>query len=648
MADQAKLEIEVLFKGVEKQLSSLKRNLGQVGKQASSGLGLGNLGKNFSTLRGEVRQLVEIQNSLGKQSSIYQQQSAAVNGLADVYGLTNRQLKDLTISQKKFNFGFLSLLFSGMMLQRVFGGALRNIFDSYRKIVGTNSELNRKVLKLGASWNYLKFSIVNALNNPVVFKFIEKLIDALEWMSDWIQEHPGFADFLVGVAAGLTALGTAFVTASAIIQVKKAFTEVGKMIKFLRSKNAISFLSNLETALLGVGAAMAVGFVIYVNYDLIANEDDARSRINSIFKGAIGGAIAGAMIGAMFGGVGAVPGAIIGAAAGAIVTTITAIVDYVFEEKPTIGDLQNVLDRTFEDWKDYVSFVLNPAGQAGALGKMFAELQIETDTRVAKESRDKFQAEIDDLVDSLRINPISFGVAQAGQLDEQVEILRLLIEKEKELAEATDITASERARRSIELQKQAELLRKVLPDYDAVKSAIRDNTLILGEQSSALSTGQEELQAMEAEIENYRQQLDTTDVAQLMKEVDIQDLRNFKKALEDLRDPLSTILGLFAGDDGFLVALKTISDLLNLENSIIVQLENLNIALRDGNDILPEYNDNLEIEANRMNVLANETDRAAIAQERLNTARGESAGLARVAEAGAGILRSLVSGTRGG
>ncbi len=161
----------------------------------------------FQEIQGEAKKLIDIQKALGKSSPTYQAQVANLKQLGKQYGFTTTQIQRTIKAQKRFSFDFLTLMFAGMMLQRVFGGALRNIIDSYKKMTGMQSEFNRATLKLAAGWNYVKFSIANALNNPMVINAIEWLVDMFERMADWIQENQSLTLLLLGTMAALAALG---------------------------------------------------------------------------------------------------------------------------------------------------------------------------------------------------------------------------------------------------------------------------------------------------------------------------------------------------------------------------------------------------------------------------------------------------------
>jgi hypothetical protein len=199
---------------------------------------------------------------------------------------------------KKMNFDFLTLLFVGMAIQRTFGGIFKSIVNSYRNITGLNSQFGKSTQKLSASFNYLKFAIGNALNNPVIISAIEKLSDWLERLGDWFAQHPNFAITLVAIAQALALYGGILIGASFLIQLKTLFTifssgektkyskiwtglkkigiYIGKLSKIGWTKLSsgvsafVTALSSLSLATLGVWvlAAAIVSAAIYAIYKL--------------------------------------------------------------------------------------------------------------------------------------------------------------------------------------------------------------------------------------------------------------------------------------------------------------------------------------------------------------------------------------------
>jgi hypothetical protein len=95
-------------------------------------------------------------------------------------GLVN-WLKKGQQAQIGFNGAALSGLFFGMQLQRTFGGALKSIFEGYKKIIPESSEFNKMTSQLSANWEFFKFQLADALaTSPLFQKMIEYAIGLLK------------------------------------------------------------------------------------------------------------------------------------------------------------------------------------------------------------------------------------------------------------------------------------------------------------------------------------------------------------------------------------------------------------------------------------------------------------------------------------
>jgi len=123
-----------------------------------------------------------------------------VDSLGNVVGqqeLVTRRFKQMEAAAKKasgsmrqqFDMNALSLLFFGMALQRFFGGILRSLFNTFQKAEGNTSELSKATLRLQAAWEFLKFAIFNALDQPEIINFIDNLIITIDRLSEWVQQN---------------------------------------------------------------------------------------------------------------------------------------------------------------------------------------------------------------------------------------------------------------------------------------------------------------------------------------------------------------------------------------------------------------------------------------------------------------------------
>lgn len=84
---------------------------------------------------------------------------------------------------------------------------------------GEQAKLNTEVLKMRASFAFLKFSIISALEQSALFeKFVEVVVMTVDAISDLTNRFPKLSLAIVGVAAGFAAFGTFLLTLGLIQQ----------------------------------------------------------------------------------------------------------------------------------------------------------------------------------------------------------------------------------------------------------------------------------------------------------------------------------------------------------------------------------------------------------------------------------------------
>lgn len=110
-----------------------------------------------------------------------------------------------------FNMQSLGMMFTGMAITRVFSGMFRTLFEGYRKVENRSSAFLNSTDHLRASWEFLKFNIMSALENPAIINFVFNLVKIVQSMAQWTSEHPKIARFFLiigGLAFGLGILLT--------------------------------------------------------------------------------------------------------------------------------------------------------------------------------------------------------------------------------------------------------------------------------------------------------------------------------------------------------------------------------------------------------------------------------------------------------
>jgi hypothetical protein len=194
--------------------------------------------KKYQMLRKNLQIEQQMLSELGESHSIYKQTVATSEQLGRSLKVNERQMNNIRHATKGFNMDFLTLIFAGMWVKQTFGGFFNMIINDYKRVMGMNSMFTKGVLKLQASFGYLKFAIGNALNSPGIVKMIEKISNAIIWLGDWISEHPGFAQALLIIAGALAAIGAFSMVAGGIEQVSMLFG-------LLSTSNAATAITNL-------------------------------------------------------------------------------------------------------------------------------------------------------------------------------------------------------------------------------------------------------------------------------------------------------------------------------------------------------------------------------------------------------------------
>ena len=78
----------------------------------------------------------------------------------------------------------LSVMFAGMALQRYMSTAFNAIKETYKMATGEQSEFSQETNKLAAAWEFLKFSLMDALMNSGIFTaIVEGIIQLVNWFA---------------------------------------------------------------------------------------------------------------------------------------------------------------------------------------------------------------------------------------------------------------------------------------------------------------------------------------------------------------------------------------------------------------------------------------------------------------------------------
>ncbi len=152
-----------------------------------------------------------------------------------------------------FDMRLLSLLFGGMALQRAFGRVLRSVFDTFKRAEDSTSGLNQATVRLSASWEFLKFSIIDALNTDFFIGMIDGLIRFINRLS---QLDSKFKVAFLTVSSGLFIIGGAMLI---IGQFKLAWDSIMGTEGLIASVAKVTGLNGLGAIFL---AFLAIGLVV--------------------------------------------------------------------------------------------------------------------------------------------------------------------------------------------------------------------------------------------------------------------------------------------------------------------------------------------------------------------------------------------------
>ncbi len=188
-----------------------------------------------------------------------------------LFGETKKVNKEMA----QFDMRMLSLLFGGMALKRAFGAALKSIYNSFKKAEGFTSAFTEATTRLSAGWEFLKFSIFNALDQPVVIRFIDWVLKGINLVSEWINKYPALGVAILGVFTTLFGVGGIMLLAGQFSLGWASMFGVGGLLAKTATAGmgttaaaAGTLTGAFATAFAVMAAIAAAGLIIYVTYKL--------------------------------------------------------------------------------------------------------------------------------------------------------------------------------------------------------------------------------------------------------------------------------------------------------------------------------------------------------------------------------------------
>ena len=196
--------------------------------------------------------------------------------------VASKSISKVSKAAKKLRYDFqgqwLSIMFFGMAIERVFGGIAKSGIGAFEKIMEGTDELVRNTNSayvalnaVGASMDYLKFSVGNALATALE-PFVNKLIKLNDAFARFANRHPKIvsAILLIGAAFGavlstvgmvkLGVRGLNFVLGGISLSkdapnITAFFKGLPKLIKNIKLGGLTSSFNNFNTAIKGINVS---------------------------------------------------------------------------------------------------------------------------------------------------------------------------------------------------------------------------------------------------------------------------------------------------------------------------------------------------------------------------------------------------------
>lgn len=122
------------------------------------------------------------------------------SGLKGMEGATRKVITGI----RRFQMHLLSIMFGGMMLQRIFGRIMRTSVETFKKVVESSGITGTAIHKLSAGFTFLKFVIGDAINTALM-PLLPYFMKILMWAVEFISAHPEAVFYTI---AGILTAGT--------------------------------------------------------------------------------------------------------------------------------------------------------------------------------------------------------------------------------------------------------------------------------------------------------------------------------------------------------------------------------------------------------------------------------------------------------
>lgn len=313
-------------KKLDEQVAEMEKNQKAFGKMSENAKLFDNqvkaLSSEFSNMSGILNAMQEAghMKALGVDVT---KNEAYIRRLGKQAGLTGSALDDAfekgRISAQRFDMSLLSVMFTGMIVSNMISGMNRALISTYMKAEEDTNGLQDATNRLGAAWEFFKFSLFDALNTPFFIGIIDgviKVINGLSQMSDWVKIA------ILGTTTGLGALAMGgFIYSQIKLFTDAVFAPGGMLNK--GPKEAADAIDDVANSLddttnkfLNLKNIVGAGLIIYATFKTVdALTSKEQTSLGDMLKASLS---AGLGVGLLFG---VAPGII---AAGTVLITIMA------------------------------------------------------------------------------------------------------------------------------------------------------------------------------------------------------------------------------------------------------------------------------------------------------------------------------------
>ena len=223
--------------------------------------------------RNTLRHLKQMQKEQQQINRIAMQTGVAAKTVEKAF----KKAKD---EARRFRSEFLSLMFFGMAMERVFGGLLRASFQTFNKMTEGTNKASHAANRMIAAWEFFKFSLFDALLRSNLFQM---LVDSVVALADWFSNLSDETQELIAktmlwgmiLGAILTVVGTLAMGFAAISSVfgllGKIVSFVGAVIAYFLGPKAVDKLSGVWTRFTGWFRALWAGALAFLSRGFWSN-----------------------------------------------------------------------------------------------------------------------------------------------------------------------------------------------------------------------------------------------------------------------------------------------------------------------------------------------------------------------------------------